>query len=762
MALATFDDVTSWLGSRISTRTSWPRRIGVALVLVLLVLWAQADYPTARLSYAPVQSTRIFDRHGALLYERRGEIGGYGQPVALDEIAEPLLLATLSSEDANFRYHPGIDPVAVLRALWLDLSVRRWAYGGSTITQQLAKRLDPQPRSLRGKLREALDAVRLERTLSKDEILTQYLNRAYYGRLAYGVEAAAQRYFGKRASELELDEAALLAILPRAPTAYDPVRHPERARERRSHVLQVMAERGWITEAQARRAADKDIVLIDPAQERRAPHALDYAHNRRLIPTGTAEARLTIDVELQERLEQRLRMHLAEVQQRAASQAGIVVLDNATGEVLAMVGSRRYGEAEVDGAVNVTTSVRPPGSTLKPFVYALAIERGASPSTLVLDVPTHWRGYQPRALRLSHHGAVPMRDALGSSLNVPAVRTAARLGVEPVAQLLHDVGLHSVDAQGGYGLSLALGGASVPLLELANGYATLARGGRYLPVRLLQGAPREPARQVITEQTAFLVTDMLADASARRREFGFETPLELPFAVAAKTGTSQAFGDNVAVGYTPAVTVAVWVGNFDGASMHGLLAMQGAAPLWRDAMQLAMADRAQREFEPPVGIVRADICADSGLLADDTCRRRRPEVLAARHVPASHRGSGAWPTDESRESVPAPPHLARVDGGPVEILGPPDAAVFVIDPLLSRRRQRVELRAAVRAAGVEAVRWLVDGEPVAEVGPPFAAHWTLSPGRHRLRAELVGGDGPAGAAGLASDEIDFEVEGEET
>ncbi|MBI4702826.1 MAG: penicillin-binding protein 1C [Deltaproteobacteria bacterium] len=717
-------------------RASHCVRFAAGLLGLAAVVWlCLPRYPAERLSYASLRSTRLLDRDGVLLYERRGARGGYCRPVPLGAIAPAVVLATLSSEDAGFRRHLGVDPAGVLRALWLDARAGRFAYGGSTITQQLAKLLGPQPRTLRGKAREALDALRLERTLTKDEILEQYLNRAYYGRLAYGIEAAAERYFGKRASALSLDEAAFLAVLPRAPSAYDPERFPDRARQRRAHVLRHMARRGWIGQPEAEAAAATPIVLAQPAQEPRAPHVIDYVTSRELVPAGVPEQRLSIDLGLQEQLERQVRLHLGELAGRAAGQAGVVVLDNATGEVLAMVGSRRYDEAAACGAVNATTALRPPGSTLKPFVYALAIEDGAHPASLVLDVPTHWRGYQPREARQHYHGAVALRDALGSSLNVPAVRTAARVGPQRLAEVLYAAGLRSIDPARAYGLPLALGGASVPLVELANAYATLARGGSYLPYQLLHGGPTPAPVRVISAGSAFLVADSLADPAARRLEFGFETPLELPFPAAAKTGTSQAFGDNVAVGFTPAVTVAVWVGNFNGAPMHGLLAMQGAAPLWREVMLLAMRGRLAAHFQPPPGVARAEICADTGLLATPGCVRHRRDFVA-------ERGPGSGPA-------------AAGGGRPIEILGPPDGASFVLDPVLPRSRQKLELRATVRAAGARAVRWTVDGELVGEPGPPYVARWTLAPGPHHLRAEALGPE-------PAADEIAFEVEGGST
>jgi penicillin-binding protein 1C len=677
------------------------RRPLIALAAIALGIAAIPRYPAERLSSRTLASARIMSRDGSLLYEQRSQSGGYGRWVELDAIAPAIVQATLAGEDAHFYVHPGIDPTALARASWLNLRAGRFAYGGSTITQQLAKLLDRQPRTFRGKIVEAIDAVRLERTLSKDQILTQYLNRAYYGRLAYGVEAAAQRYFGKPASELSLDEAALLAILPRAPSAYDPIRHPERALARRRHVLRLMVKQGYIDARTAERAAVVPIRLIDPAQEPAAPHLIDHLIANDIVEPGTDTVRTTLDARLQRRLEARVRMHLMDVADRSVSQAAIVVLDNASGDVLAMVGSRRYGEREVDGSVNGTTAARHPGSALKPFVYALAFERGAQPAMPILDAPFELRDYHPRALDGEHHGLVSMRDALGSSLNVPAVRLASQVGISDLTRFLRDAGMRTIDRDPAHhGLSLALGGAPVRLVDLAAAYSMLARGGTWIAPRYVRGT-RRAARRLLSEEAAYLTTDVLADAHARRREFGMETPLELPFVAAVKTGTSQAYCDNVVVGYTPEVTVAVWVGNFDGAPMHGVLSMEGAAPLWRDAMLAAMEGRERRAFVPPAGVRRVRVCAQTGLPASAQCAARFDLV-------SSRRGF-------------AQPHTDRL-----AILAPADGATFVLDPLLSIDAQRIPFRASV------AVRWELDGRLVADSSEQ--TFWAPTPGAHRLRA----------------------------
>jgi penicillin-binding protein 1C len=396
------------------------------------------------------------------------------------------------------------------------------------------------------------------------------------------------------------------------------------------------------------------------------------------------------------------------------------VLDNANGEVLAMLGSRDYLDA-AEGRVNAALARRSPGSALKPFVYALALEDGATPSSSVLDVPTHYPGYQPRSLRRTYQGAVPLGEALGSSLNVPAVRTAHTVGIERVRSLMSELGLLRAAGAPSANLSLALGSEPVRLLDLAAAYACLARGGAYLPPRLtLDDPPREP-RRVLSPRTAHALADILSDRSAREREFGLETPLELPFPVAAKSGTSQAFGDNVVVGFSSELTVAVWIGNFAGKPMRGLLAMDGAAPLFRSVMLRAMQGRPARPLHAPEG--QAPQAERDRSVANARAAKTRVEPEAA-----------------------VTPHL----------VAPPDGTTFVIDPQLPIARQRVELRA--EASTGTWLRFSVNGVPVATLRAPAVTHVPLQPGTHRVRVESL----HAGQVSSSS-ESSFEVKsGEES
>jgi penicillin-binding protein 1C len=579
---------------------------------LLVFVWVVAStsfvdlrVPESQLDYGRLTSTRFFAADGTLLFERPSSAGGYGAPVPLSQVSPFVVQATLAGEDANFHRHPGIDPVAVVRALWLNAREGKFAYGGSTLTQQLAKRIAPEPRNLPGKLREALFALRLEHSLTKGEILAQYLNRAYYGRNATGIEAASRRYFGKSASELDLAEATLLAALPRAPTAYDPDRFPARLRARRSHLLDLMLARGFIDGAQAKAARSRSIELAPRTKPLRARHAVD-----RLMQevSATGDVVTSLDLELQTRLDRLLERHLSSIQRYGAEQAAVLVVKNDDVRIVAMVGSRNYDDAARHGAVNGATSRRSAGSTLKPFLYAMAFERGETPSSPILDRPTTWPGYLPRNHDDQPQGWVTLERALGSSLNVPAVALLERTGVRDFAQRLSELGFSRVDPSGAkHGLSLALGAVPVSLVELASAYSSFANGGMVQTASLVDGERVE--LRAFDRTAAETVTRVLSNPRARQPEFGLETPLDLPFAVAAKTGTSSAYCDNWTVGYTKEVTVAVWVGNFDGRPLRGALAMEGAAPLFSDAMFEAMRERVPARMVGTEGDTREPVTA---------------------------------------------------------------------------------------------------------------------------------------------------------
>ena len=558
----------------------------------------------------------------------------------LGELPAIAVSAVVESEDARFWDHGGVDGLGIARAVWLDLQGGR--FGGSTITMQLARMLATagEARTLWAKQRESMLALRIERAVDKRTILEQWMNRAYFGNGAYGFAAAAQLYFGKPPGGLSDAEATLLAVLPRAPTGYDPYVHMAAALRRRDRVLALLVERGVITEQRALEARQQVVTIGKHRPRDEAPHFTRWISAQ--LPAEVRHAggtlRTTLDLRLQKQLAGRVREQVAQLARRNLDQAGLVVLDAHTTEVRVMIGSVAWDGPE--GQINITTRRRHPGSALKPFVYAAAIEAGDNPATIAWDTrDTSDDYFAPSAG--AEHGPVRYRAALASSYNFAAVDVLERVGVARVMSMLRSAGVAELEgAPGDYGLRLALGAAKVRLLDLTAGYGFLVKDGFAGRPRGISAAvspdgtrwspPRLSERRVVSPETAWLVMDMLADPEARRPGFGMELPFDLPFPIAAKTGTARGFADTWAIAATSEVLVGAWAGTFDGTSTQGLVGMDAAAPLVRDAM-LAISQSSRLTLpERPRTIDPIELCAGSGLRPSAACPRITDYVVRDR------------------------------------------------------------------------------------------------------------------------------------
>lgn len=677
----------------------------------------------AESSLQPAPTVEVVDRHGRLLKSGLAE-DLWSKPVALSDVSPFAVLATLAAEDRRFYEHGGVDPRAVARAVLQNAKAGRAVSGGSTITQQLARSLEPRPRTMWGKLKEAWGALKLERSASKDEILEAYLNRAPYGRGTRGIEAASRLWFGASSRDLTLGQAALLAGLPKCPSKCDPLKAPKAAEARRRVVLGRMASWGWISEAERKAALAEKAAESAGAVRAREDVAPHFAR-RALARGGGARRETTLDADLQRELEALTATHLKSLRSHNATNAAVVVLDNADGSVLAWVGSGDFRDDAHDGQVDGAAARRQPGSALKPFLYGLAFERGASPSDGIDDAPTFAvGGFAPRNYDESFHGLVPLRQALACSYNAPAVKLAERVGVPAFLATLHAFGFESLDAPAErYGAGLALGNGEVTLRELAGAYAALARGGVVLPVRETMDAPTGPAHRALSREAAYLVAHVLSDNDARSPAFGWDSALRLPFPFAAKTGTTKDYKDNWAAGFTPDWTVAVWVGNFDGKPMRRVSGVTGAAPLLRDAA-LAMERRyGARPFPVPAGIREALICPLSGKLAGARCPGATREVFLRGREPGT---SCPLAHDEAvAAAAPAGPRLSF----------PRPGDVFRVDPATPRAAQALPVAAEPEDAGW---RWLLDGKDTGATGG--RAFLPLTPGVHVVRAVAAGAE----------------------
>lgn len=570
------------------------------------------------------QTSIIYDRTGEHeLYEIHGEENR--KILTHDQIPDVMRAATLAAEDKNFYDHPGIDVVATARALEVDIKTHDMQQGGSTITQQLARNVFlGREKTLWRKYMEALIALKVERNYSKEQILDIYLNQVPYGSNAYGVQSAAEIFFGKNASELTLDEAAFIASLPKAPAYFSPYGiHRDELKGRQQNVITHMNEQGMISDSEAKAALDTDtFAKLKPFNEPiQAPHFVFYVieqlekdYGREYLETGGLKIITTLDYDMQKSAEQVVKEGAERNIARGADNAGLVAVDPKSGAVLAMVGSKDYFSTNSDGEVNVTTSRRQPGSSFKPIIYSAAFERGFQPETSITDSPTNFgpdgsgRPYVPHNYDGKYHGTMPMRSALARSLNVPAVKTLSMIGLDAGKEMAKRLGITTLSDKANYGLSFAIGAAEVRPLDMAGAFSVFANDGIKntpygvekieKPDGTVEVHQKNPIR-VLDPQVARKIDSILSDNGARTPTFGPKSPLAFPdgMQVAAKTGTSQDFKDAWTIGFTPNLAAAVWCGNNDGHLMHqGSDGVFVAAPIWRAFMDKNMSRFPQQSF----------------------------------------------------------------------------------------------------------------------------------------------------------------------
>jgi penicillin-binding protein 1C len=667
----------------------------------------------------------------------------------LAEIPQLLVDATLAAEDSRFYLHGGVDPLSLGRSLRDRAGSDRFTSGGSTISQQLIKISSPRgPRDFMRKLREMLLARQLEMRWTKAEILEAYLNRLDYGNLTRGCHAAAQAYFQKDLQHLSTAEHALLAGLPQGPSRLDPFRHPEAARKRRDWVLGRMLALGMLSPEHYAAALAEPLTLAPMANPNSAGHAVDL-----LAPEEppTDNIPTTIDSHLQQAVERIVAGQLAKLSESGADIAAAVVIENASGDVLALVGSQDYAALPF----NATTARRSPGSTLKPFTYALALEHGYHPASLLADVPTRYRSesglvtfnnYDRR-----HRGPILFAESLACSLNLPTLSLLNSLGgPEPLHQLLIKAGVRSLDKPAQhYGLGLTLGNAEITLLELTTAYTLFPQLGKWRPCRLRRDQAPAPSVTLLSPQAAWLITDILSDNAARSAAFGIQSVLRLPFSCAVKTGTSTDFRDNWCVGYTSDYTAGVWMGNTAGRPLQGISGVAGSGPIFQQLMLELHRDQSPRSISPPGGLTQVTIDTRSGTAADDeklpslyhrkiwVHQRHLPEKLASQRLnshnqilldPAVY---SEWYASEENTFK----HLYALaepqnETEPVKILSPLPGSTYVIDPEIPGDGQRLKL---VSSLVPDEALW---SSPTLKI-EEFSAQ--LTPGRHQIVVQAKAG-----------------------
>lgn len=694
------------------------RKIGWILIVLLLPCSICGEEVFYNMEF----SRRIYDRNGILMRNVIATGKNYAQYVALSDISPWLIAAAVSAEDKNFFSHNGVDAGAVMRASWQNVKEGKIVSGASTITQQLARTIEPRPKNLWGKTREAYQAVLLEKDLSKEEILEAYFNLVEFGNLTQGVEAAARFYFQVPAAEVSVSQAAFLVGIIKSPTYYNPLKHFKRALTRRDYVLKKMYENGFISDEIYRLALKERIAIKQGQRPFEAAHFTQFL-GLYLPLQGAAQVHTTLDRATQLFAQEVVKNNVAQLSDSHVTNGAAVIIDNKTGAILAYVGSADFNNERTSGQVDGVRALRQPGSALKPFVYGLAFEKKLlMPSSLLQDEDTFFDGgFRPRNYDETFHGAVAARNALACSYNVPAVSALDKGGVGNLLALLREAGVSSLQKPADfYGLGLALGNGEVRLLELASAYATLARGGIYQPLQMATEPvvyyPKPSARKrVISAQSAFLVTDILRDNQARAPAFGLNSALYVPFEMAAKTGTSKDYKDNFAFGFTPRWTIGVWVGNFDATPMQKVSGVTGAGPILHDLAVYMQQRFPSAPFSEPAGIKRALVCSESGLLAGKTCAHTREEVFDETFLPAV--------CDGNHQEADAK----------LKILSPKTGDIFKFDPAVGQTSQKLKFSA--RCAQLVCA-WQLNGKPLKET--TCDVWWPLAAGKYELSVTCGG------------------------
>ena len=776
---------------------SKPSRFLLLVLILLAAFFVYLFYDLPSINALPENlnrpSIKITDRYGRLLYEIIPTEGGRNAPLSVENIPQCMKDATIAVEDRNFYQNSGVDVAGIIRAAWINLRGGETLSGGSTITQQVARTLllsdEKTERTLRRKLRETVLAWQLTRAYSKDEILALYLNQIYYGGLAYGIEAASQTYFGKPASDLILPECALLAGLPQTPGIYNPFTNPDLALERQRVVLGLMEKNGFVTHAQRVDAENAPLSYNAVPYPIEAPHftwmikdQLDELFaSGQLNEAQSLVIRTTLDLKMQHLAEGIVKRRIGLFKplegetNRNVNNAALVIIDPQTGEILTLVGSADYFDSSIYGALNMAITPRQSGSAFKPIIYAAALDptraNAFTAGTSILDVSTAFKTkdgqpYMPVNYDGREHGFVSVREALASSLNVPAVLTLQNVGVENVIPLANRLGIHSLDEPQQYDLSLALGGGEMSLLELSRAFAAFSNNGSYMGStsildihdadgNLLYVSETNPVLQVVDPRVAWLISDILSDDRARMTGFGINSVLKIDRTAAVKTGTTTNFHDNWTIGYTPDLLVGVWVGNSNYQAMHNVTGLTGAAPIWAETMRSILQGRPDKIFTQPAGLTQAEVCNLSGLLPTETCPHTKTEWFIDGTQPTvfdtfyQRTSTGdivldipiqaqAWARSQGLPLLDAEAANAtpRTSSG-LTLTSPTDNTTYRITPDLDLSAQQLEI-STLTDPDLAQVTFFVDGIAITTLAaPPYQIWWMLSVGEHQFWAEGI-------------------------
>lgn len=692
------------------------KKVGtVALIFFGLIIglfgWYAKDLPTPNKinSRFAAQTTQILDRNGKLLYEMHGDKNRI--LVEFDEIPQNIKDATVAVEDKKFYKHTGFSPTRIVGSAIYNVASRVSGgnlQGGSTITQQFVKNALLSPEQTYGrKIKELILAIQIEAMYKKDDILKMYLNEIPYGSNAYGVKVASKTYFDKELKDITLEEAAILAALPQAPTYYSPYgENKEALLARKDLVLQLMAEQGYITQEKADAAKKKKISFAsNPYGSIEAPHFVMYVRQKlvekygeKMANEGGLKVYTTLDKDLYDIANKAVKnIGAKNVTNFRASNASLVSVDPKTGQILAMVGSRDFFNEDIDGSVNVTIRDRQPGSSFKPFAYAALFKKeNWGPGSTMYDVRTDFGGgYVPKNYDGSFRGNVSIRRALQGSLNIPAVKALYIAGMNETLKTANDMGITTLNDPDRYGLSLVLGSGEVKPIDMAAAYGVFGNNGIkqdlswYIKIedssgKVIDKFEDRPGKQVLDPQISYLMSDMLSDNNSRAYVFGSYSPLYVPgYKVAAKTGTTNDNKDAWTVGYTPNISTAVWAGNNDGSKMTNAGGVTAAAPIWNAYMKEALKKFPKESFKRPSGIKNVSLDAVTGRQVTASTKNKSYDMFTSWYkVPLANGQSVEVKIDKSTGKLATdkcPPELIET-----RIYSPIQAEIPNNDPSFSR------------------------------------------------------------------------------
>lgn len=786
--------VESWISKK-----SLKRKIA-GFVLLNILLFSSIFVPVSRDSlFADLGfSFEIYDRHDNLLRKGLSTAGFYFSPIKYSDLPSYLREGLIAFEDRNFYVHGGVDVTALMRAVYFRIYGKGQS-GGSTITMQIARNVNKYSRNIFAKIFEAWYALRIENSYSKKDILTLYFNTIPFGKQIIGVEMASRIYFNKSVKTISPAQAAFLIAAVKYPGYIYDKNKIKKVIFRQKLILQKLYREKIISQSQFRFALQERIILQRFDKKMLAPHFVDFLlrYLKNKYPDNMKsiyKIYTTLDMVKQRQAEKRISNTIATLKDKHISNGASLVVDNATSDLLVMVGSVDYYKNSSSGQVNGTLAIRSPGSALKPFTYGVGIELGLfSPATVFADVPTdlytQTGDYTPENYSHHYNGPVSLRKALGCSYNIPAIAAIVKLGFETVYDWFKSCGFDSLTEPAGYyGVTLTLGGGNVSLYELTRAYAMLANKGIYRELNIIRRLESRDGsliplkrtaeqRKVFSPETAFLLGNILSDNDARSDSFSELSPLNFDFFVAAKTGTSKGYRDNWTVGYSKKYTIGCWSGNFDSSSMEGVSGISGAAVIFR---KLMLAYENDRDYKPaiPENIVQINVCPVSGKLCKQACGKGVPEYFKKAATPKSfcsvhwlvpyQKGNGRilYQTNNQRadyrkiELLPAVYEKWLIERGQslpskeimhwinwrksgklqrnIKVRFPDSGDSFIIDPILPRSSQVLVFRGTV-PPDTEKVRWYLNDKIFYVNEYPFNYSWKIESGVYKLKIEAENG-----------------------